>query len=248
MSDLLDAEFAELDDLLAGPPEPLRALDAVMLDGYLCGVLVQPEPLEPARWLPPIFDYDGQELPAGVLDTLDAAWWTRTRILIERRHAALRRAIAEDGGFDPFVLEFDEEAGEAEGAEPMPEALAALPPVSRALMPWVAGFQHAMGHFPGLTDTEDSAVMSTLARLYRHLPPTSDEERELVATVDRLQPLKSLDDGIEDLIAAVVELSDLTEAQRYRVETVRRDAPKVGRNDACPCGSGRKYKHCHGAS
>jgi preprotein translocase subunit SecA len=23
-------------------------------------------------------------------------------------------------------------------------------------------------------------------------------------------------------------------------------APKVGRNDACPCGSGRKYKHCHG--
>jgi preprotein translocase subunit SecA len=24
------------------------------------------------------------------------------------------------------------------------------------------------------------------------------------------------------------------------------DAPKVGRNDACPCGSGKKYKHCHG--
>jgi preprotein translocase subunit SecA len=26
-----------------------------------------------------------------------------------------------------------------------------------------------------------------------------------------------------------------------------RDAPKVGRNDACPCGSGKKYKHCHGS-
>lgn len=23
-------------------------------------------------------------------------------------------------------------------------------------------------------------------------------------------------------------------------------APKVGRNDPCPCGSGKKYKHCHG--
>ncbi|WP_425444138.1 SEC-C metal-binding domain-containing protein [Thiomonas intermedia] len=22
--------------------------------------------------------------------------------------------------------------------------------------------------------------------------------------------------------------------------------PKVGRNDPCPCGSGKKYKHCHG--
>ena len=31
------------------------------------------------------------------------------------------------------------------------------------------------------------------------------------------------------------------------VRTVRRDSPKVGRNDPCPCGSGRKYKKCHGA-
>jgi preprotein translocase subunit SecA len=29
--------------------------------------------------------------------------------------------------------------------------------------------------------------------------------------------------------------------------TVRRDHPKVGRNDPCPCGSGKKYKKCHGA-
>jgi len=28
--------------------------------------------------------------------------------------------------------------------------------------------------------------------------------------------------------------------------TKRRDAPKVGRNDPCPCGSGKKYKQCHG--
>jgi preprotein translocase subunit SecA len=26
-----------------------------------------------------------------------------------------------------------------------------------------------------------------------------------------------------------------------------REMPKVGRNEACPCGSGKKYKHCHGA-
>jgi preprotein translocase subunit SecA len=31
------------------------------------------------------------------------------------------------------------------------------------------------------------------------------------------------------------------------VHTIRRDAPKVGRNDPCPCGSGKKYKKCHGA-
>jgi preprotein translocase subunit SecA len=31
------------------------------------------------------------------------------------------------------------------------------------------------------------------------------------------------------------------------VRTVRREGPKVGRNDPCPCGSGRKYKKCHGS-
>jgi preprotein translocase subunit SecA len=29
--------------------------------------------------------------------------------------------------------------------------------------------------------------------------------------------------------------------------TIRRDTPKVGRNDPCPCGSGKKFKNCHGA-
>ncbi len=29
--------------------------------------------------------------------------------------------------------------------------------------------------------------------------------------------------------------------------TVQRSVPKVGRNDPCPCGSGKKYKHCHGS-
>jgi preprotein translocase subunit SecA len=32
------------------------------------------------------------------------------------------------------------------------------------------------------------------------------------------------------------------------IKTVRHAEPKVGRNDPCPCGSGRKYKKCHGAA
>ncbi len=34
--------------------------------------------------------------------------------------------------------------------------------------------------------------------------------------------------------------------QVEKQKTVRRDKPKVGRNDPCPCGSGKKYKKCHG--
>jgi preprotein translocase subunit SecA len=36
--------------------------------------------------------------------------------------------------------------------------------------------------------------------------------------------------------------------QPEKQQTVRRASPKVGRNDPCPCGSGKKYKKCHGQS
>jgi preprotein translocase subunit SecA len=37
------------------------------------------------------------------------------------------------------------------------------------------------------------------------------------------------------------------EAMADVAQTVRREFPKVGRNDPCPCGSGKKFKNCHGA-
>ena len=46
---------------------------------------------------------------------------------------------------------------------------------------------------------------------------------------------------------ADVESEPVDKAQATSgVATVRNVLPKVGRNDACPCGSGKKYKHCHG--
>jgi len=40
---------------------------------------------------------------------------------------------------------------------------------------------------------------------------------------------------------------DPTAGGDFSVSTVRSSGPKVGRNDPCPCGSGKKYKKCHGA-
>jgi uncharacterized protein len=242
--DLTDAEFAELDDLLLETPEPLEPLDAVMLDGYLCGVIVQPVLLEPPTWLAHVFDFDGRPLP----DDTDAAWLQRTTALILRRHGALNRAIVEDGWFEPLVLEFDEE----HPREPVPEGerdpLEGLSPISQSLMPWVAGFHHAAETFPDLAEMPDDAVMAALARLYRHLPVEDDQQRELVALLDREHPLETLDDAMEELVVTVADLQDLTAEQRYKVETVKRETPKVGRNEPCPCGSGKKFQQCHGAA
>jgi preprotein translocase subunit SecA len=38
----------------------------------------------------------------------------------------------------------------------------------------------------------------------------------------------------------------VSQQQPSKPETFKRDEKKVGRNEPCPCGSGKKYKHCHG--
>ncbi len=266
--DLTDAEFAELDDLLAQTPEPLQALDTSMLDGYLCGVLVQPRLIPIEEWLPPIFDFEGKPLP----ESVDPAWLARIRGLVERRFASLNQSMLEQGWFYPVVLDLEAEAeaeaaaqaeaGEAPAAATEAETAEtteadeadadadALPtdPITRTLMPWVGGFEYAAVTFPDLHEQADDNIDTLLARLYRHLPVETPEEQEVVDTLNREHPLKDLDDAIEDLVLTVVDLQAATETQRFHVEQVRRETPKLGRNDPCHCGSGKKFKQCHGAN
>jgi uncharacterized protein len=53
-------------------------------------------------------------------------------------------------------------------------------------------------------------------------------------------------DAFGAAIWAVYDLRQLWQSLGPRVETVRKQ-PAPGRNDPCPCGSGKKYKKCHGA-
>jgi len=46
--------------------------------------------------------------------------------------------------------------------------------------------------------------------------------------------------------ATAIEVAAEPEIQLPKI-TIRRETPKVGRNDPCPCGSGKKFKNCHGA-
>jgi preprotein translocase subunit SecA len=43
-----------------------------------------------------------------------------------------------------------------------------------------------------------------------------------------------------------VEALTLPEPAEAKPEPIRRFGDKIGRNDPCPCGSGKKYKQCHG--
>ncbi|MEP7138249.1 MAG: UPF0149 family protein, partial [Caldimonas sp.] len=228
--DLGEAEFRELDELLASVPEPLEPLDVVMLDGFLCGVIVQPRLVDAAEWLPFVFDAGGHRWG----EAEPSAEQRRARELILRRHSALNRSIAEFGAFDPYVLESVPEEGD--GAAP-------VDPVRDALSPWISGFAQALQLLPGLGALGDPEVDSVLSELVRFLP--DDASVETAPSVPASGSAPSLDAAIGALVAEIANLYDVTAPLRYKVDTLRRDAPKVGRNDPCPCGSGRKFKQCH---
>jgi uncharacterized protein len=237
---LTDPEISELDELLLELPEDRDPLDVAMLDGFLVGVLLQPDVVAHADWLPLVFDADGRAIafPGG-----DAALHRATE-LITRRHDELAAAIAAREPFDPVVFDIEDDDGNV-----VTDARQIA-----ALEPWAIGFVNALNAFPALADRieQDEAATGALVGLLRHLPldPDADDDeaaeemRQERAALDRDSPLATLDDAIEDLVTCVLDLADVTRPRR----PVERSGPKVGRNDPCHCGSGRKFKHCHGRS
>jgi len=230
-NDLTDAEIHEIDELLALVPEPYETLDAVILDGYLCGVLVQPVILTPEQWLPPIFGTEGIPEPG---PKWSEKQHNRLLTLIQRRHDELLRGILEDGWFDPLVPLVEDEDGKPLTGKDAFEGLGY----------WVAGFEWALANFPQLEEAGLSGVPDLLDSLWRHLPDQDEVQQQMTKALDDEHPLKNMDAAIEALVFDVVDLVTIGIAERHKVTTVVRDQPKVGRNDPCPCGSGKKYKQC----
>jgi preprotein translocase subunit SecA len=54
--------------------------------------------------------------------------------------------------------------------------------------------------------------------------------------------------GDEEAAPAARPAASRPPQPRVSVQPVRREGPKIGRNDPCPCGSGQKFKKCHGAA
>jgi preprotein translocase subunit SecA len=96
--------------------------------------------------------------------------------------------------------------------------------------------------FVQMTWRVKSAVVGNLLRLQlvRQESAAEIEQKRLAAQRRAMQ-------RITETHAAAAD-GDGEEKPRAKQETVVRTHPKVGRNDPCPCGSGKKYKKCHGAT
>ncbi len=208
---LTEAELDELQALLDRVPPPLEPLDVSMLDGFLCGVLVQPQPVPAARWLAHVTDADARPVP-GHFDL------RRLHALAERRHQELDRAIAARQWFDPWVFEL------ADAAEAAPDAAEDHaedhdeadddgfdPTAGEAVYPWVAGFATALELFPALLrHGTPAALTEPLALLYQHLDPDDLEDADdLLETIASFEPPADLSEAVESLVRATLLLADV---------------------------------------
>jgi uncharacterized protein len=96
----------------------------------------------------------------------------------------------------------------------------------------------------------DSADMADALRILRVLgsEDASEEEMDLVDDpYEHAELTRQLPDAVAAIHAFWLPYRTMDHAESTLGTTVRRAEPKVGRNDACPCGSGRKFKKCCGA-
>ncbi|MDO4177386.1 MAG: SEC-C metal-binding domain-containing protein, partial [Bacillota bacterium] len=93
-------------------------------------------------------------------------------------------------------------------------------------------------HCYNVTVTTHSERKDVIGTGQSHKDEFDDSEMRAAAARQKAEG-GNVDMGSAPAAAAVPD-------RERKQETVRRDQPKVGRNDPCPCGSGKKYKHCCG--
>jgi uncharacterized protein len=198
-SPLTDADLVRLEALLDSLPPPLQPLDLSALDGFLCGVLLQPRPVPTERWLPQVADLEGRPAPPGpALDELQA--------LVRRRHTELEQAIANRQWFDPWIYQFDGQASPAD-----------------CVLPWVAGFAAALEAHPALMQLDEPEIIEPLALLFMHFDPADLEDADaLAAVIETLEPPRDLAEAVQDLVRALMLIADVTRPRATAPRPARR--------------------------
>ena len=224
---LSDAELDRLSDILERFGAK-RAINLEQLDGFLAAVVCGPDDVPQREYLREIWGDDMVAEDAFTSQPLLQDFMS----LITRHRDTISHTLRSDDVFTPLLIE------DGHG-------------VARA-NDWAIGFTRGMTlrrtEWASLLDDEENggAVVPIFALAHEHDPdpemrpykePISAEQREKL---------------IVGAAAGVMRIYRYFEVQRLMAKrssgdaTYRRMERKVGRNEPCPCGSGKKFKQCCG--
>lgn len=227
-------EIAELDKFLLDEEALEESMDICTLDGYLCVVLSGPKTIMPSEWMRWVWDMkEGEQAPE--FKNERQAQRIIGRLMRHANDIALRLSHG------------------AEFYEPLFAEHHVNQKVVTIIDEWSCGYVKGM-----LIDAKGWEAL-------REAHPDWLEPIELYGTQDGWDRLKSLVDNQPDadarhqqwvgrIVPAARQIHAFWLARRApEGESIRgpqlpiRKASVPSRNDPCPCGSGRKFKHCHGA-
>ncbi len=193
-----------------------------VLQGYLAAVGIGPKMIPPSQWLPRVFLAEDEKLQI----TGDVNPDFLMKAILDFYNGTLYEI--QNYEFEPVISE-NEEDGE----------------VFEDVTGWCRGFAIGLDFWSDEWEREEDA-----AELYDLLLPIlflggSDEQTLKIDKQLRQELEERKEDLIDDLSIYVSKIWDFFIKKRTR--TVIR-AERIGRNDPCPCGSGKKYKQCCGAT
>ena len=222
----LSRHLKPLDEELLALGEETMLLEE--LDGFIAGLLVCPDLIKPGEWLPIVWNGDSpDQQPA--FDNLDHV--NRVLGLVMEHYNSVSRTLMERADRYSPLFSVDTRNG---------DILWEL---------WIEGFEKAVELRPEawqklLNANADTATamrgMMTLAEVScrdQHLP--QKEFDAIIATAP-----DNIARWVVTLNAWRLANSQPMQGIASRMSTA--PAKKVGRNDPCPCGSGKKYKKCCG--
>ncbi len=218
---LTPEEIAILDDFLSGDSIADTSMDFATLEGFLTAIAIGPRMVRPSEWIPWIWDMDDAENAPEFSGEQEA---NRIMSLVFRHYNTIVgtfNTVAES--FEPIFWE-GRQWGAAEWCEgfllgfQFAEKEWALLQVGQPT--WFTPFLR-LGTFEGIEITDDQG----------------DAEKWMNEIKPSVLKLHGYWSQYEKLDPAVHESTPIV-----------RSGPKVGRNDPCPCGSGRKFKKCCGSS
>ncbi len=258
VASLTPQEFDEIDEIL----DDLRQrFDETpqweFCEGFMAALIVCRRAIPQEEYLPVLLDTgeaEGDAAAQGAFaDAAQAArfleLWQRRWTDIEQGLAAEVESLDDERAFHPEVMDVRGAVAalpEAERAEMAGEVLPSFAQV------WAVGFMYAVENWPDEwqppRDKEGRKWLDTA--LQRMVALTEDDEDEPTLSVfdDEGVPTVSVNrfNAFADAVWAVYDLRELWRNIGPRVETLHKPA-LPGRNEACFCGSGKKYKKCHGA-
>ena len=212
-----------LDGALASLPADSDAMLLSELDGYLAGIIVCPELILPGEWLLVVWG-DGEVSPFE--DEREAQWYVG--LVMEHYNSVIAALGKGAGRYKPF-LEVDVRND---------EILWEL---------WIEGFAAAMDLRPDAWtaleedgDEEATEALSGLLTLIEIALHEGTLERDVIDRMTEEAP-RLIPRWIETLNERLPRRAGGAPAGVEPAAQL-----KVGRNEPCPCGSGRKYKKCCG--